>query len=382
MASYMDRIVQRLREAEDDLHQDVEEQQQRWHYQVRRGRVWFDRELQEAHRRLRKGIGSYVVGGGLLPLLTAPIIYSLLVPLVLLDLWVTVYQRVCFPIYGIARVSRRGYFVVDRNKLAYLNGIEKVHCVFCTYANGLVAYVREVAARTEQYLVPDQARPYDRGASRALPHVLRLRRRGGVPAGPARAAPDPPAQPAARRLTPQGSGSAAGQAGRFVASAARKRVRLSPCGDERTQIAGISRDPEAARSLKARSAKEDAMTWAHRCLIVAAAVVSIGLSTSACATSRYTYRDTVRARQDVAHVAFDNGYRDGLTYGRRDAQARRRSAPDRVDRYRNADRGYRRSYGDRRFYQEQYRAGFERGYGEAYGRDGDRDRDRRDDRNR
>jgi hypothetical protein len=154
MASYMDRIVQRLREAEDDLHQEVEEQQQRWHYQVHRGRVWFDRELQEAHRRLRTGIGSYIVGGGVLTLLTAPVIYSLLLPLALLDLWVTVYQRLCFPIYGIARVPRRAYFAVDRNRLAYLNGIEKVHCVFCTYANGLIAYVREVAARTEEYWCP------------------------------------------------------------------------------------------------------------------------------------------------------------------------------------------------------------------------------------
>jgi hypothetical protein len=157
----------------------------------------------------------------------------------------------------------------------------------------------------------------------------------------------------------------------------------SNCLFARTSARRITRDIPGSgggTQLERQAVKEDAMTWAHRCLIVAAAVVSIGLSTSACATSHYTYRDTVRARQDVAHVAFDNGYRDGLTYGRRDAQARRRSAPDRVDRYRNADRGYRRSYGDRGFYQEQYRAGFERGYAEAYGRDGDRDR--RDDRNR
>jgi hypothetical protein len=41
-----------------------------------------------------------------------------------------------------------------RHKLAYLNGIEKVNCTFCSYANGLIAYVREVAGRTEQYWCP------------------------------------------------------------------------------------------------------------------------------------------------------------------------------------------------------------------------------------
>jgi hypothetical protein len=51
-------------------------------------------------------------------------------------------------------VSRREYFVIDRHKLAYLNGIEKVNCTFCSYANGLISYVREVTARTEQYWCP------------------------------------------------------------------------------------------------------------------------------------------------------------------------------------------------------------------------------------
>ena len=66
----------------------------------------------------------------------------------------TLYQSICFPIYGMTRVPRHRYFAIDRHKLAYLNGIEKVHCTFCSYANGLIAYVREVAARTEQSWCP------------------------------------------------------------------------------------------------------------------------------------------------------------------------------------------------------------------------------------
>jgi hypothetical protein len=119
-----------------------------------RGRVWFDRERRAAHRRLRQSIPAYVLQGDILSLLTAPVIYSLLLPFVMLDLWVTLYESVCFPVYGIARVPRRRYLAIDRHKLAYLNGIEKVNCTFCSYANGLIAYVREVAARTEQYWCP------------------------------------------------------------------------------------------------------------------------------------------------------------------------------------------------------------------------------------
>lgn len=86
--------------------------------------------------------------------MTAPIIYTLIIPIALLDLSVTFYQAVCFPLYGISKVRRRDYMVFDRHHLAYLNGIEKLNCTYCSYANGLIAYVREVAARTEQYWCP------------------------------------------------------------------------------------------------------------------------------------------------------------------------------------------------------------------------------------
>jgi hypothetical protein len=154
IAAYAGRTFTRIREAEEDLRREAEDQQRRWRYRVHRGRVWFDMELRQTHRRLRQSIPAYVLQGNILSLVTAPVIYSLLLPLVALDLWVTVYQSICFPIYGVARVPRRRYFAIDRHKLAYLNGIEKLNCTFCSYANGLIAYVREVAARTEQYWCP------------------------------------------------------------------------------------------------------------------------------------------------------------------------------------------------------------------------------------
>ena len=154
MSPYVERITERLRDAEEDLRREVKGQKRRWKYHVHRGRVWFDRELEEAQRRLRQSIPAYIREGSLLNLLTAPIIYSLLIPLIALDLWTTVYQWVCFPIYGVARVPRRRHFVIDRHRLAYLNGIERLNCTFCSYANGLIAYVREVAACTEQYWCP------------------------------------------------------------------------------------------------------------------------------------------------------------------------------------------------------------------------------------
>jgi hypothetical protein len=67
---------------------------------------------------------------------------------------VSFYQITCFPIYRVARVRRAGYIVFDHQHLAYLNFFEKFHCVYCSYATGLLAYVSEIVSRTEQYFCP------------------------------------------------------------------------------------------------------------------------------------------------------------------------------------------------------------------------------------
>ncbi|MGE3146436.1 MAG: hypothetical protein AB7K35_12715, partial [Pseudorhodoplanes sp.] len=121
---------------------------------LERGRVAFEKELLRRHRELKTALSSYIWNANPLVILTAPVIYSLIVPLALLDLFVTVYQAVCFPIYGIPKVKRGDYFVFDRHHLAYLNAVEKLNCAYCSYANCLIAWVREIAARTEQYWCP------------------------------------------------------------------------------------------------------------------------------------------------------------------------------------------------------------------------------------
>ena len=132
----------------------VRTDRRRWHDQVYRGRVWFDEEVRLRHRRLKQSVPAFLRDGSLRNLLTTPVIYSLAIPFLVLDLWVTLYQAICFPIYGIARVPRGSYLVIDRHKLAYLNTIEKANCLYCSYANGVLGYVREVSARTEHYWCP------------------------------------------------------------------------------------------------------------------------------------------------------------------------------------------------------------------------------------
>jgi len=154
MASRIDDLLERIVALEREIDAEFESLRAGWRYRIEKGRVRFEREVRDAHRKLRRSIPRYLRESQILSVVTAPVIYSMVVPIAILDLWVTVYQALCFRAYGMTRVRRSAYIVIDRHHLAYLNGIEKLNCVYCGYANGVFAYVREVAGRTEQYWCP------------------------------------------------------------------------------------------------------------------------------------------------------------------------------------------------------------------------------------
>ena len=139
---------------EDDLRIAIHEQETGMLFQIKGKRVEFEQSIMEAHRRLKTGFLHWLVTYRPQNLITGPIIYGMIFPLAMLDLFVTFYQAVCFPIYQVQKVHRGDYIVFDRQQLEYLNFVEKFHCTYCAYGAGLIAYVGEVVARTEQYFCP------------------------------------------------------------------------------------------------------------------------------------------------------------------------------------------------------------------------------------
>ncbi|HEY7293256.1 MAG TPA: hypothetical protein VH583_25700 [Vicinamibacterales bacterium] len=150
----MQDLRKQIRTLERELGTEWQEERQRWRYRVEAGRVRFEQDVRLAHRRLKQSIPRFLRESDPLSLLTAPVIYSLIVPIAIVDAWITAYQYLCFRAYGIPRVDRNTFIVIDRQHLAYLNSIEKLNCMYCGYANGVFAYVREIAGRTEQYWCP------------------------------------------------------------------------------------------------------------------------------------------------------------------------------------------------------------------------------------
>ncbi|WP_448097630.1 hypothetical protein [Luteibacter yeojuensis] len=147
-------LLKRIRMLEDELEVHVAIAHAQLGMHLQDGRIEFEEAVRRRHSAIKRGLLHYIVGARFLVLITAPVIYSLIVPFMLLDLSTTIYQHVCFVVYGIPRVKRKDYVIFDRRYLAYLNFIEKINCAYCSYANGVVAYVREVGSRTEQYWCP------------------------------------------------------------------------------------------------------------------------------------------------------------------------------------------------------------------------------------
>ena len=147
-------ILEQINALEEELRTTLHKKEKRLLYRIRGKRIEFEGSIRDAHRKLRMGTFRWFIAVRPQQLLTAPIIYGLIVPLVFLDICVTIYQAACFPVYRIAKARRTDYIVFDHQHLAYLNAFEKFHCVYCSYANGLLAYAREIAARTEQFFCP------------------------------------------------------------------------------------------------------------------------------------------------------------------------------------------------------------------------------------
>ena len=147
-------LMHRIRVLERELETIFEKKEREFGYSWQKGKTKFEGEVLGAHRRLKRHLASYVLHSRMMVVLTAPVIYSVLFPFLLLDLFMTTYQAICFPVYGIPKVKRSNHLVFDRGGLKYLNLLERLNCFYCSYANGVCSYVTEIAARTEQHWCP------------------------------------------------------------------------------------------------------------------------------------------------------------------------------------------------------------------------------------
>lgn len=154
MPNRIEQIADEIVRLQTELDREIFKRRKVLGWRVHKGLVEFEHGVVMENRRLRLSAAAFIARAPIVTVLTAPVIYSLIVPLAIIDLWASAYQAICFRAYRLPRVERRTYLVFDRRTLPYLNWIEGLNCWFCEYANGVAAYVREIASQTEQYWCP------------------------------------------------------------------------------------------------------------------------------------------------------------------------------------------------------------------------------------
>ena len=152
--SRLKELLSEIQALEERVADEIGKEADEFGYSIRRGRIRFEKEVRVRHRNLTKKIKDYFAECTWLGLLASPIVYSLIVPVFIFDVFIFFYQHLCFPVYKIPKVRRADYIFMDRHKLQYLNLIERFNCLYCGYVNGFIAYVQEVGARSEQYWCP------------------------------------------------------------------------------------------------------------------------------------------------------------------------------------------------------------------------------------
>jgi hypothetical protein len=147
-------LLKKMKVLETELIEEIQKQEEEFSYEIKKRRVFFEENVIIRHREYAKCLFNYITDAPLKHIVSAPFIWICIIPSLLLDATISLYQAVCFPIYGIPKVNRQDYIVFDRQYLHYLNLIEKINCAYCSYVNGLLAYLQEIAGRTEQFWCP------------------------------------------------------------------------------------------------------------------------------------------------------------------------------------------------------------------------------------
>ncbi|MDX9970464.1 MAG: hypothetical protein RBS56_00975 [Candidatus Gracilibacteria bacterium] len=157
MPSKISQLIENIEKSYAELKIEYRKAMEKYGFNLKGKKIIFLKNIKDKNKALKLSIIRHITHAKLRHLLSLPFIYSMIIPALILDFFLLVYQTFAFPLYRLPKVKRRDYIVYDRRFLDYLNIIQKVHCLYCSYVNGLFAYAVEIAARTERYWCPIKA---------------------------------------------------------------------------------------------------------------------------------------------------------------------------------------------------------------------------------
>src|SRR5665213_16726 len=114
MTAQLDLLTAKLRSVEAEIETELAKRREQLRFRIENKRIVFGEEVLRLQRAIKVRSTRYLIDANPLIVLTAPVIYSLLIPVLLADLCVMAYQAICFRIYKISKVRRRDYLIFDR----------------------------------------------------------------------------------------------------------------------------------------------------------------------------------------------------------------------------------------------------------------------------
>lgn len=154
MQSKISEILKKIETLRNELHQEYDKLARKYDFFIKNKKVIFSEKIRKYQSSKKENLFHYIFTAKLRSILSMPFIYAMIIPAVILDIFLCIYQFTALKLYWIPRVSRKDYFLYDRRFLKYLNLLEKLNCLYCSYVNWLFAYAVEIWARTEQYWCP------------------------------------------------------------------------------------------------------------------------------------------------------------------------------------------------------------------------------------
>ena len=154
MGSTIREIIAKIEALNSDLREEYERLSHKYGFSLQQKKIIFLEEVRRRNKAFKFPTWKYVIPTNFRHFLSIPFIYGMIIPTLILDLFLTVFQWTAFSLYKIPKVKRSEYIVYDRRFLDYLNFIQKINCLYCSYVNGVFAYAVEIGARTERYWCP------------------------------------------------------------------------------------------------------------------------------------------------------------------------------------------------------------------------------------
>lgn len=154
MKSKINSILSEIDKKKDELKLEYNNLMEKYGFTLKWGKIVFNTNVINHNKKYRKSLIDSIFSAKIREIFSIPFIYSMIIPALFLDLMLFIYQQSAFRLYWIPLVKKEDYVIYDREKLHYLNIIQKINCMYCTYVNWLFSYAVEIWWRTERYWCP------------------------------------------------------------------------------------------------------------------------------------------------------------------------------------------------------------------------------------